>query len=58
MKLRNQMTPEEQFMSDLSIIAHTYILDCRKKNCEIHESIAPLIVAILQAEIDEIQNET
>lgn len=52
------MTPEEQFMSDLSIIAHTYILDCRKKNCEIHESIAPLIVAILQAEIDEIQNET
>lgn len=51
------MTPEEQFMSDLSIIAHTYILDCRKKNCDISDSIAPLIVAILEAEIEAI-NET
>lgn len=51
------MTPDQQFMSDLSIIAHTYILECRKKSCDIAESIAPLIIAILEAEIESLKGD-
>jgi hypothetical protein len=51
------MTPDEQFISDLSIIAHTYILDCRKKSCSISDNIAPLIVTILEAEIESIKGD-
>ena len=51
------MTPEETFICDLSIIAHTYILECRKKNKDISENIAPLVIAILEAEIDALRGE-
>lgn len=45
------MTPEESFITDLSIITHTYILECRKKNKDLSAEIAQLIVAVLEAEI-------
>ena len=45
------MTPEDSFITDLSIITHTYILECRKKNKDLSPEIAQLIVAVLEAEI-------
>lgn len=45
------MTPEESFITDLSIITHTYVLECRKKNKDLSPDIAALVVAVLEAEI-------
>jgi len=52
------MSPEESFISDLSIITHTYILECRKKNQDLSPEISGLVVAVLEAEIDLIKGET
>jgi hypothetical protein len=49
------MTPEETFMSDLSIITHTYILECRKKSIDIAKELSPIIIALLEAEIEFIK---
>ena len=52
-----KMTPEESFITDLSIITHTYILECRKKNKELSPEISALIVAVLEAEIEFLKGE-
>jgi hypothetical protein len=49
------MTPEETFMSDLSIITHTYILECPKKSIDISVELSPIIIALLEAEIEFIK---
>lgn len=52
------MTPEESFITDLSIITHTYILECRKKNKELAPEIVSLVVAVLEAEVEILKGDT
>lgn len=51
------MSPEDSFITDLSIITHTYILECRKKNRDLSPEIAQLVVAVLEAEIDSLKGD-